>query len=135
MANVNTFVNVNWTTNVTGCAASLTANPRLAGLRARNFRLRFAKSRLASLGLLLQPHPDPTPWIGDETDALAFERLLNFHDRGKIALDHALVGKDAPNLSAAVISRLTAEWKDEYDRWQKRDLPARRYVYVWADGV
>src|SRR5665811_2073736 len=27
-----------------------------------------------------------------------------------------------PNLSAAVISRLTAEWKDEYDRWQKRDL-------------
>jgi transposase-like protein len=34
-----------------------------------------------------------------------------------------------------VISRLTAEWKDEYDRWQKRDLSARRYVYVWADGV
>ena len=47
----------------------------------------------------------------------------------------ALVGKDAPNLSAAVISRLTAEWKEEYDRWQKRDLSARRYVYVWADGV
>ena len=47
----------------------------------------------------------------------------------------ALVGKDAPNLSAAVISRLTAEWKDEYDRWQKRDLSVRRYVYVWADGV
>jgi len=46
-----------------------------------------------------------------------------------------LVGKEAPNLSAAVISRLTAEWKDEYDRWQKRDLSARRYVYVWADGV
>lgn len=47
----------------------------------------------------------------------------------------ALVGKDAPNLSPAVISRLTAEWKDEYARWQKRDLSARRYVYVWADGV
>jgi transposase-like protein len=47
----------------------------------------------------------------------------------------ALLGRDAPNLSAAVISRLTAEWKDEYDRWQKRDLSARRYVYVWADGV
>ena len=38
-------------------------------------------------------------------------------------------------LSAAVISRLTGEWKDEYDHWQKRDLAARRYVYVWADGV
>jgi putative transposase len=34
-----------------------------------------------------------------------------------------------------VISRLTAEWQGEYERWQKRDLSARRYVYVWADGV
>src|SRR6266403_6316 len=47
----------------------------------------------------------------------------------------ALQGKDAPNLSPAVISRLTAEWQGEYERWQKRDLSARRYVYVWADGV
>ncbi len=34
-----------------------------------------------------------------------------------------------------MISRLTAEWQVEYDAWQKRDLLARRYVYVWADGV
>ena len=47
----------------------------------------------------------------------------------------ALLGKDAPNLSPAVIARLTAEWQTEYDAWQKRDLSARRYVYVWADGV
>src|ERR1700726_349807 len=47
----------------------------------------------------------------------------------------ALLGKDAPNLSPAAISRLTAEWHGEYERWQKRDLSARRYVYVWADGV
>jgi transposase-like protein len=47
----------------------------------------------------------------------------------------ALLGKDAPNLSPSVISRLTAEWQSEYERWQKRDLSARRYVYVWADGV
>ena len=47
----------------------------------------------------------------------------------------ALLGKDAPNLSPAVISRLTAEWQVDYDTWQKRDLSARRYVYVWADGV
>src|ERR1700757_391036 len=46
-----------------------------------------------------------------------------------------LLGKDAPNLSPAVISRLTAEWQADYDAWQKRDLSARRYVYVWADGV
>src|SRR6266498_3888342 len=47
----------------------------------------------------------------------------------------ALLGKDAPNLSSAVITRLTAEWQADYDAWQKRDLSARRYVYVWADGV
>ncbi len=47
----------------------------------------------------------------------------------------SLLGKDAPCLSPSVISRLTAEWSDDYDRWQSRDLSARRYVYVWADGV
>src|SRR5687768_2340135 len=47
----------------------------------------------------------------------------------------ALLGKDAPNLSPAVVARLTATWADEYARWQARDLSARRYVYVWADGV
>lgn len=47
----------------------------------------------------------------------------------------ALVGADAPNLSPSVISRLTGEWQKEYDRWQRRDLSARRYVYIWADGV
>ena len=47
----------------------------------------------------------------------------------------ALLGKDAPNLSPAVISRLTTQWQGEYARWQTRDLSARRYVYVWADGV
>ena len=47
----------------------------------------------------------------------------------------ALLGKGAPNLSAAVIGRLKSEWEDEYRQWQKRDLSARHYVYVWADGV
>ena len=47
----------------------------------------------------------------------------------------ALLGADAPNLSPGVISRLTAGWQDEYDHWQRRDLSARRYVYIWADGV
>ncbi|HZV55151.1 MAG TPA: IS256 family transposase [Rhodocyclaceae bacterium] len=47
----------------------------------------------------------------------------------------ALLGKDAPNLSPSVIARLTADWQAEYERWQRRDLSARRYVYLWADGV
>ena len=47
----------------------------------------------------------------------------------------ALLGKDAPNLSPAVIARLKGEWEEEYRRWQARNLSSRRYVYVWADGV
>ncbi len=47
----------------------------------------------------------------------------------------ALLGKDAPNLSPSVIARLRGEWEADYSRWQRRDLLARRYVYVWADGV
>lgn len=47
----------------------------------------------------------------------------------------ALLGADAPNLSPGAISRLTAGWQEDYDRWQRRDLAARSYVYIWADGV
>lgn len=47
----------------------------------------------------------------------------------------AILGADAPNLSPSVISRLTGGWQQEYVRWQRRDLSARRYVYIWADGV
>src|SRR6266849_5823780 len=47
----------------------------------------------------------------------------------------ALLGRDAPNLSPSVIARLRDEWEADYARWQRRDLSARRYVYVWADGV
>jgi putative transposase len=47
----------------------------------------------------------------------------------------ALLGRDAPNLSPSVIARLRSEWEADDARWQRRDLSARRYVYIWADGV
>ena len=47
----------------------------------------------------------------------------------------ALLGRDAPNLSPSVIARLRDEWQADYARWQRRDLSAKRYVYVWADGI
>ena len=40
-----------------------------------------------------------------------------------------------PNLSPSVIARLKGDWQADYERWQQRDLSARRYVYIWADGV
>jgi transposase-like protein len=47
----------------------------------------------------------------------------------------ALLGQEAANLSPSVIARLRGEWQADYARWQRRDLSARRYVSVWADGV
>ncbi len=65
------------------------------------------------------------PWLylkgistGDFTEALA-----------------ALVGKDAPGLSASTISRLKSIWQEDLEQWQKRDLSHKRYVYIWADGI
>ena len=47
----------------------------------------------------------------------------------------ALLGPEAPGLSAATVRRLTEAWQEEHERWQRRDLSTRRYVYLWADGV
>ncbi len=47
----------------------------------------------------------------------------------------ALLGRDAPNLSPSAIARLRDEWEADYARWKRRDLSARRYVYIRADGV
>jgi len=47
----------------------------------------------------------------------------------------ALVGKDAPGLSASTIARLKEMWGEEHARWQARDLAAKRYVYIWVDGI
>ena len=47
----------------------------------------------------------------------------------------ALLGPDAPGLSATTVSRLKEVWKDELEAWRRRDLSGKRYVYYWADGV
>src|SRR3984893_6548800 len=47
----------------------------------------------------------------------------------------ALLGKDAAGLSASAIGRLKDGWLDEHTAWQRRDLSAKRYVYIWADGI
>jgi len=68
---------------------------------------------------------DLLPWLylkgistGDFSEALA-----------------ALLGPDAEGLSSSTITRLKANWWEEYEAWRKRDLTGKRYVYIWADGV
>lgn len=47
----------------------------------------------------------------------------------------SILGKNAAGLSATNIVRLKSGWKQDFERWSNRDLSARRYVYLWADGV
>lgn len=46
-----------------------------------------------------------------------------------------LLGDDAKGLSPTVVSRLKAQWGEDYSAWNRRDLSQERYVYVWADGI
>jgi transposase-like protein len=46
-----------------------------------------------------------------------------------------LVGPEAKGLSAAVVSRLKAQWKTEYEDWCRRRLDKDRWVYWWVDGI
>jgi putative transposase len=47
----------------------------------------------------------------------------------------ALLGPDAPGLSASTVVRLKEVWQRDYEAWSKRSLADKRYVYVWVDGI
>jgi transposase-like protein len=47
----------------------------------------------------------------------------------------ALLGADAPGLSAGTISRLKAVWVEEHAKWEQRSLANKRYAYLWVDGI
>ena len=47
----------------------------------------------------------------------------------------SILGKNAEGLSATNVVRLKSGWKQEFERWNRRNLAARRYAYLWADGV
>jgi transposase-like protein len=87
--------------------------------------IRFTSSLLPPYLRKTKSMEELIPWLylkgistGDFSEALA-----------------ALVGKDAPGLSASTISRLKSIWQEDLEQWQKRDLSHKRYVYIWADGI
>ena len=88
-------------------------------------RIRFTSSILPPYLRRTKSMEELMPWLylkgistGDFSEALA-----------------ALVGKDAPGLSATTISRLKIIWQDDFKQWKKRDLSNKRFVYIWADGI
>ena len=88
-------------------------------------KIRFSSSILPPYLRRTRSMEELIPWLylkgvstGDFSDALA-----------------ALVGKEAPGLSSATVSRLKMGWQQELNLWQRRDLSGKQYVYFWADGI
>ena len=111
----------------TGIGAIEVRRPRVRDRGADNesHRIRFTSAVLPAYLRRARNVEELLPWLylkGISTGQ--FEEALT-----------VLLGPDAPGLSAATIRRLVSAWQDEHQRWQGRDLSAKRYVYVWADGV
>jgi len=94
-------------------------------VRDREGKIRFSSSILPPYLRRTKTLEELLPWLylkgistGDFQEALT-----------------VLLGKEAPGLSASTISRLKETWKDEQQRWSRRDLSNRRYVYLWVDGI
>jgi len=88
-------------------------------------RMRFTSKILPPYLRRTKSIEELIPWLylkgistGDFSDALA-----------------ALLGADAPGLSATTITRLKSVWEQEYAQWNQRDLSAKQYVYIWVDGI
>jgi len=47
----------------------------------------------------------------------------------------ALLGQNAPGLSASTVVRLKQIWETDYKEFNRRDLSDKRYVYLWVDGI
>lgn len=106
----------------TGIGAVTVKAPRV---RDRAGQLRFASSILPPYLRRTKTMEELLPWLylkgistGGFSEALA-----------------ALLGRDAPGLSAGTISRLKAVWQEEHAQWEKRSLAHKRYVYLWVDGI
>ena len=47
----------------------------------------------------------------------------------------ALIGPKAQGFSPSVVSKLKRKWKEEYDKWRKKDLSKDQWAYIWVDGI
>ena len=112
-------------TITTGVGPVEVQQPRVHDRRSPQEREKFTSAILPPYLRKTKSIEELIPWLylkgvstGDFSEALA-----------------ALLGPDAPGLSASTVTRLKAVWETEYQAWNQRSLAGKQYVYVWADGV
>jgi transposase-like protein len=99
--------------------------PRVRDRGARGDRVQFHSSLVPPYLRRAKSVEELLPWL--------YLKGVSTGDFGE-ALS-ALLGNDAPGLSASTISRHKKDWLTEYKAWRARDLSKHRIVYLWADGV
>jgi transposase-like protein len=112
-------------TVLTGIGPVEVKQPRVRDRRPADERETFRSAILPRYLRKAKSLEDLIPWLylkgvstGDFTDALK-----------------ALLGPDAPGLSATTVTRLKEGWQAEFEAWNTRSLAGKHYVYLWADGV
>src|SRR5262245_23174227 len=112
-------------TILTGVGPIDVKQPRVHDRRPSGQREKFTSAILPPYLRKTKSVEELIPWLylkgvssGDFSEALA-----------------ALLGRDAPGLSATTVTRLKAIWQQDFETWNKRSLAGKHYVYVWADGV
>jgi transposase-like protein len=91
-----------------------------------------SKSGIKFNSQLVPPYVRKTPRI---SAALPWLYLKGISTGDMSEALQALLGDEAKGLSAPVVSRLKAQWADDWKVWNQRDLSVERYVYWWVDGV
>ena len=81
---------------------------------------------------ILPPYMRRSPKVAEVLPVLYLRGLSTGDFREALPI---LLGKDAAGLSPTNITRLTAEWEQDYHAFRRRSLAERDYVYVWVDGV
>jgi putative transposase len=81
---------------------------------------------------ILPPYVRRSPKVAEVLPLLYLHGLSTGDFQPALA---GLLGEDAAGLSPTTIARLVKVWEAEYAAFRRRDLAARDYVYVWADGV
>ena len=111
----------------TGLGQVKVRQPRVNDRRmgANGERIRFSSKILPPYLRKTRSIEELIPWLylkgvssGDFSEALA-----------------ALLGTEAPGLSASTVVRLKEVWQRDYEDWSKRSLTDKSYVYFWVDGI
>jgi|SRR5882672_8570661 len=112
-------------TITTGVGPVEVKQPRVHDRRPAGEKEKFTSKILPPYLRKTKSIEDLIPWLylkgvstGDFSEALA-----------------ALLGPDAPGLSATTVTRLKGVWEAEYQAWSQRSLEGKHYVYIWADGI